>query len=155
MLRIGEGWDIHKLVQGAPLKIGGITVPSAKGESAHSDGDVLLHAIIDAIFGAFADGDIGSHFPDTDPSYKDCNSMVLLYKTLALHPFVLANLDCTILLQEPKLQPFILSIRQKLATALKVPTSSISVKAKTAEHIGAVGAGDAIIAKAVILLESK
>jgi 2-C-methyl-D-erythritol 2,4-cyclodiphosphate synthase len=153
MLRIGEGWDLHQLTEGRALMLGGIKIPSKKGEVAHSDGDVLIHAIIDSILGAFADGDIGSHFPDTDPLYKDCNSVDLLKKVLATHPFNLCNIDCTVTLQTPKLRPFINSIQESLAEALEANLNQISIKAKTAEQIGPIGEGNAIEARAIVLIE--
>jgi len=153
MLRIGEGWDLHQLTEGRALMLGGIEIPSSKGEVAHSDGDVLLHAVIDSILGACADGDIGSHFPDTDPIYKDCKSIELLKRVVATHPFTLCNIDCTITLQSPHLRPFIESIRVSLSQALGAQDNQVSIKAKTSEHLGPVGEGKAIEARAVILIE--
>lgn len=154
-LRIGTGWDLHRLANDRKLLIGGITIPSEKGEVAHSDGDVLVHAIIDAILGAVAKGDIGSHFPDTDPRYKDCNSLALLREVIrdCLPPYRIVNLDTTIILQQPKLRAHIDAIRSSLANTMGIPIRDISVKAKTAEGILAeLGNGDAIIAQATVLI---
>lgn len=153
-MKIGQGWDLHKMGKGLPLILGGIIIPSSKGEVAHSDGDVLVHAIIDAILGATCNGDIGSKFPDTDPLYKGCSSLELLNKTLAFKSVVIKNLDCTVILQEPKLRPYIDDIRQSIASIIDIPINLVSVKAKTAEGVlNEVGTGDAIIAQAIVLLE--
>ncbi len=155
MMRIGSGWDIHRLVPERPLILGGVAIPSEKGSLAHSDGDVLTHAIIDALLGAVAKGDIGSHFPDTDPAYKDADSIRLLKEVVAEHlpPYRIVNLDTTIILEKPKLRPHIDAIRERLAAALNISIGQISVKAKTAEGcLGEVGAGDAIIAEASVLV---
>jgi 2-C-methyl-D-erythritol 2,4-cyclodiphosphate synthase len=153
-MKIGQGWDLHKMGDNLPLTLGGVVIPSDKGEIAHSDGDVLVHAIIDAILGATCNEDIGAKFPDNDPLYKGCSSIDLLHKTLSFSSVVIKNLDCTIILQEPKLRPYINSIRQNLATAMDLPIDLISVKAKTAEGVlNEVGTGDAIIAQAIVLLE--
>ncbi|WP_320128168.1 2-C-methyl-D-erythritol 2,4-cyclodiphosphate synthase [uncultured Sphaerochaeta sp.] len=154
-MRIGTGWDIHSLVAGRNLILGGCIIPHDKGEAGHSDGDVLVHAIIDAILGALAQGDIGSHFPDNDPLYKDADSLRLLrqVKEEELKAYTIENLDCTIILQQPKLRPFIDTIRANLAKVLELNLDQISVKAKTAEGmLNEVGKGDAIIAQTVILL---
>ncbi|HKM08158.1 MAG TPA: 2-C-methyl-D-erythritol 2,4-cyclodiphosphate synthase [Sphaerochaeta sp.] len=154
-MRIGSGWDIHALVSGRPLIIGGVHIPHDKGESGHSDGDVLIHAIIDAILGALAKGDIGSHFPDTDPAYKNADSQELLRHVLGkeLPPYSITNLDTTIILQRPKLREHIDVIRENLAKILSIQVEQISVKAKTAEGmLNEVGRGDAIIAQATVLL---
>lgn len=153
-MRIGQGFDLHRLAEGRPLIIGGVTIPSEKGEVAHSDGDVLIHAIIDAILGAKALGDIGTYFPPSEDKWKDIDSTILLEKTLELADVKLINLDCTIILQRPKLGPHIQKIRETLASLLSTDISNISVKAKTAEHIlGELGSGDAIIAEVSILVE--
>lgn len=154
-MRIGTGWDIHPLVPERKLVLGGCIIPNDKGEAGHSDGDVLVHAIIDAILGALAKGDIGSHFPDNDPQYKDANSIVLLQEVIEkdLPPYTIENLDTTIILQRPKLRPFIDMIRQNLAQAMNLSPDQVSVKAKTAEGLlGEVGTGNAIIAQASILI---
>lgn len=154
-MRIGSGWDIHALVPGRPLIIGGVHIPHDKGESGHSDGDVLIHAIIDAILGALAKGDIGSHFPDTDPTYKNADSQELLRHVLGqeLPPYSITNLDTTIILQRPKLREHIDVIRENLAKILNIQVEQVSVKAKTAEGmLNEVGRGDAIIAQATVLI---
>lgn len=153
-MRIGQGFDLHRLVAGRRLLLGGVEIPSEKGEDGHSDGDVLLHAVIDALLGAEALGDIGQHFPPSDMAYKDADSKKLLKETLKLTKCSLVNLDATVILQSPKLAPHILSIRESLATLLDVDISAVSVKAKTAEHIlGELGRGDAVIAEVAVLVE--
>lgn len=153
-MRIGQGFDLHRLSEGRPLIIGGVRIPSEKGEVAHSDGDVLIHAIIDAILGAKALGDIGTYFPPSDEKWKDIDSTILLMKTLEIADIRLINLDCTIILQRPKLGPHIQEIRKSLSSLLSTDISNISVKAKTAEHIlGELGSGDAIIAEVSVLVE--
>jgi len=154
-VRVGTGWDLHRLVSKRALVLGGVVIPSDKGEAAHSDGDVLVHAIIDALLGSLAKGDIGSHFPDTDPAYKDADSMQLLKKVLAedLPPHRIENIDTTIILQTPKLRPHIETIRENLAKAMGLKFEQVSVKAKTAEGIlGELGSGDAVIAQATVLI---
>ena len=152
-MRIGQGFDLHKLVENRPLIIGGITIPSLKGEQAHSDGDVLIHALIDALLGAKALGDIGTHFPPSDMSYKNMKSEELLHRTLMLADFDIINIDANIILQQPKLGPYIYKIRENLAKLLDIKIENISVKAKTAEHIlGELGQGDAIIAEVTLLI---
>lgn len=153
-MRIGSGNDIHRLVPGRKLVLGGFTIPSEKGEDGHSDGDVLIHAIIDAIFGATANGDIGSHYPPSDMRYKDISSIELLKDALSISNCNIINLDSTIILQTPKLRPYIDEIRQSLASIMGLQLSQVSVKAKTAEHIlGEFGTGDAIFASATILID--
>ena len=156
MIRIGSGWDLHRLVpSGKPLIIGGVEIPSEKGPLAHSDGDVLIHALIDALLGALAKGDIGSHFPDTDPAYKDIDSMELLKRVLKeeLPPYTIINVDATIILQTPKLRQHIDAIRENISKALSLPIEAISIKAKTAEEtLGELGEGDAIIAQVALLI---
>lgn len=155
MIRVGTGWDLHRLVPDRPLVIGGLTIPSPKGALAHSDGDVLVHALIDAILGALAKGDIGSHFPDTDPAYKGADSMDLLKAVLQkdLPPYAITNIDATIILQTPRLREHIDAIRENLSQALNLPLEAISVKAKTAEHVlGELGSGDAISAQVSLLI---
>ena len=154
-MRVGTGWDLHRLVSKRALVLGGVVIPSDKGEAAHSDGDVLVHAIIDALLGSLAKGDIGSHFPDTDPAYKDADSMQLLKKVLAedLPPHRIENIYTTIILQTPKLRPHIETIRENLAKAMGLKFEQVSVKAKTAEGIlGELGSGDAVIAQATVLI---
>lgn len=154
-MRIGSGWDIHALVPNRALTLGGVHIPHDKGEAGHSDGDVLIHAIIDAILGALAKGDIGSHFPDTDPAYKDADSQELLKQVLKheLKPYSITNIDTTIILQRPKLREHIDAIRENLAKIMNLKIEQVSVKAKTAEGmLNEVGSGDAIIAEATVLL---
>lgn len=155
-MRIGFGIDFHQLAEGRELMIGGIAVPFSKGSIGHSDADVLLHAICDALLGALALGDIGAHFPDTDPAYKDIDSKKLLEKTYALiqaENYRLVNVDCTVCLQQPKLRPFIPVMRETIAGCLGTSVTAVSVKATTTEKMGFVGKGDGIEAHATVLLE--
>ncbi|MDR7305313.1 2-C-methyl-D-erythritol 2,4-cyclodiphosphate synthase [Rhodoferax saidenbachensis] len=154
-IRIGEGWDTHQLVEGRKLMLGGVEVPHSKGLLGHSDADVLLHAITDALLGAAALGDIGKHFPDTDAQYKGADSAVLLAKVAAdirALGYTLGNLDSTIIAQAPKLAPYIVPMRERIATVLGVDVGQVNVKAKTAEKMGPVGEGRAMEARAVVLL---
>jgi 2-C-methyl-D-erythritol 2,4-cyclodiphosphate synthase len=154
-IRIGEGWDIHQLVEGRKLVLGGVEVPHDKGLLGHSDADVLLHAITDALLGAAALGDIGKHFPDTDAQYKGADSAVLLAKVAAdvrALGYTLGNLDSTIIAQAPKLAPHIAAMRERIAAVLGVEVGQVNVKAKTAEKMGPVGEGRAMEARAVVLL---
>ena len=154
-MRIGNGWDLHRLVPGRKLMLGGYQVPSPVGEAGHSDGDVLIHAIIDAIYGALADGDIGSHYPDTDPRYKGIDSQKLLEDTMAhLGTHHIENLDSTVILQSPKLGPYKDSIRKRMSELLGVDESCFCIKAKTAEHmLGELGTGDAVVCQSACLVE--
>jgi 2-C-methyl-D-erythritol 2,4-cyclodiphosphate synthase len=156
-MRIGTGWDIHPLVGSRKLLLGGVEIPHDLGEAGHSDGDVLLHAIIDALLGAAALGDIGTHFPPSDMRWKDVSSMDLLGRTLELlFGYAIVNIDCTIILQRPKLRPYIDAIRESVAKACDLPLHHVSVKAKTAEGLlGELGSGEAVIAQAVVLLEDR
>ena len=156
-MRIGFGWDLHQLVDGRDLMLGGIRIDAPFGESGHSDGDVLLHAVIDALLGAASLGDIGSHFPPSDPQWKDIASSTLLTRALEMvheSGFALVNLDTTIVLQRPKLADYIPAIKANLAELLITSQSNISVKAKTKEHVDATGEGRAIEAYAAVLLEN-
>ena len=153
--RIGEGWDTHALVPGRPLIIGGVTIPHPVGLLGHSDADVLIHAIIDALLGAAGLGDIGSHFPDTDVRFKGADSVVLLRETgrlLAERGLRIGNIDSTVIAQAPKLASHIPAMRQCLADALNLDVSRVNVKAKTAEKLGPVGQGLSMEARAVVLL---
>lgn len=153
--RIGEGWDIHALVEGRKLILGGIEVPYHLGLLGHSDADVLLHAITDALLGAAAMGDIGTHFPDTDARFKGADSSVLLTEAarrVREKGFEIGNVDSTIIAQAPKLMPHMPAIRAKLAHTLGVALDQVNVKAKTAEKMGPVGQGQAMEARAVVLL---
>lgn len=158
MYRIGQGFDIHKLSGGRKLILGGIEIPHDRGLYGHSDADVLTHAIIDALFGALALGDIGSHFPDTDDKYKDADSIELLkeaYENVKYYDYVVNNIDCTICAEQPKLRPYISLMRYKLADALDIDEKLISVKAKTMEEMDAVGQKRAISAQCVVLLRKR
>lgn len=153
--RIGEGWDIHALVAGRKLMLGGIEVPYHLGLLGHSDADVLLHAITDALLGAAALGDIGSHFPDTDLQFKGADSSVLLAEAarrVRVKGFEIGNVDSTIVAQAPKLMPFMPAIHARVAQTLGIEVGQVNVKAKTAEKMGPVGLGQAIEAHAVVLL---
>jgi len=153
--RIGEGWDIHALVAGRQLMLGGIEVPYHVGLLGHSDADVLLHAITDALLGAAALGDIGTHFPDTDARFLGADSSVLLAEAarrVRAKGFEIGNVDCTIIAQAPKLMPFMSAIRASVAQTLGVAVDQVNVKAKTAEKMGPVGLGQAMEARAVVLL---
>jgi 2-C-methyl-D-erythritol 4-phosphate cytidylyltransferase/2-C-methyl-D-erythritol 2,4-cyclodiphosphate synthase len=155
-LHIGEGWDVHALVAGRPLVLGGVTIPHSHGLLAHSDGDALLHAIIDALFGAAALGDIGRHFPDTDEAFRGADSIVLLSaagERVRGAGFQIVNIDSTIVAQAPKMAPHIDAMRSRIAAALALELGCVNVKAKTAEKMGPVGEGLAIEARAVCLLQ--
>ena len=154
-MRIGHGYDIHRLVEGRPLILGGVRVPSDLGLDGHSDADVLTHAIVDALLGAAALGDIGALFPDTDAAYKDADSIGLLQAVVSrvrAAGYAVGNVDATVVLQAPKLRPHIDAMRGALATALGVETSQVSVKATTGEGMGFVGRGEGAEAHAVCLL---
>ncbi len=156
-MRIGFGYDVHRLTEGRKLILGGVEIPHTMGLLGHSDADVLVHSIMDAMLGALALGDIGKHFPDTDGAYKDIDSMVLLQKvkTLILEKgFEVGNIDCTICAQKPKLSPHIEQMRQNIAAVLQTPVENISVKATTTEKLGFVGHEEGISAYAVCLLNS-
>ncbi len=154
-IRIGEGWDTHALVPGRKLIIGGVEVPHSTGLLGHSDADVLLHAIIDALLGAAGLGDIGSHFSDTDAKFKGADSMVLLVDAARLvteRGYKIGNIDSTVIAQAPKLASYIPAMRQRIADALGLDSSRVNVKAKTAEKLGPVGQGLSMEARAVALL---
>ena len=154
-LRVGEGWDTHALVTGRPLVLGGVTVPHTHGLLGHSDADALLHAITDAVLGAAGLGDIGRHFPDTDPAFRGADSVRLLQGAVARAGeagWQLVNIDSTIVAQAPKMAPHIPAMRERIAQAVGLPVEAVNVKAKTAEKMGPVGEGRAIEARAVCLL---
>lgn len=156
-MRIGTGYDVHRLAEGRELIVGGVTIPYDKGLLGHSDADVLLHAVMDALLGAAALGDIGQHFPDSDPKYKGISSMVLLKKVgelLGEKGFLVENIDATIIAQAPKMRPFIDTMRENIASALEADISCVSVKATTEEGLGFTGAGEGIAAQAVCMLTS-
>ena len=155
-MRIGEGWDVHALVPGRALILGGVRIPHSVGLLGHSDADVLLHAITDAVLGAAAMGDIGRHFPDTDAQFRGADSRVLLAEAMHRvreHGWTLVNVDSTIIAQAPKLAPHMPAIVASVAQALGVATDQVNVKAKTAEKLGPVGQGQCIEARAVALLQ--
>lgn len=154
--RIGYGYDVHRMEAGRPLVLGGVQVPFDKGPYGHSDADVLLHAVTDAILGAAALGDIGSHFPDTDPAYKDADSRKLLATVVHLvrqRGFAVANVDATVVLEEPRLASSIPAMRSNIAEDLGIEVGRVSVKATTSEAMGFVGDGRGIVAHAVCLLQ--
>ena len=154
-VRIGQGWDIHALVKDRPLVLGGVTIEHSHGLLGHSDADALCHAITDALFGAAAMGDIGQHFPDTDPQYRGADSLALLAEAarrVRAHGWQIGNVDSTVMAQAPRLAPHIAAMRQRLSQALLVGIDQVNVKAKTAEGMGPVGHGEAIEASAVCLL---
>ncbi len=154
-MRIGQGWDVHALVPGRRLIIGGVPIPYHLGLLGHSDADVLLHAIIDAMLGAAGLGDIGTHFPDTDVRWKNADSLVLLAACAALlkeKGWRIQNLDSTVIAQAPKLAPHIPAMREQIAAALALTVTQINIKAKTAEKLGPVGQGQSIEAQAIVLL---
>jgi 2-C-methyl-D-erythritol 2,4-cyclodiphosphate synthase len=155
-IRIGQGWDVHRLAGGRALILGGVTVPSEFGLEGHSDADILAHAVTDAILGAVALGDIGMHFPDTDPRWKGCDSLVFLrhaQKLAEAQGYRLVNVDSTIILEQPKLKDYRLAIREKMAEALALKVDRVSVKFKTAEKLGPVGEGRSAEAQAIVTLE--
>jgi len=157
-IRIGQGIDFHQLEKGRALWLGGINVPSAKGSVAHSDGDVLIHAICDALLGAAALGDIGYHFPDTDEAYRDIDSKILLGKTVKLvqsEGYTIINIDSTICLEEPRLSGHINKMRDRLSEICGIGRDVISIKATTTEKMGFAGRGEGIMAMAAVLLNKK
>jgi 2-C-methyl-D-erythritol 2,4-cyclodiphosphate synthase len=158
MQRIGHGFDVHRLVEGRKLIIGGIEIPFGKGLLGHSDADVLLHAICDALLGAAALGDIGNHFPDTDVRYKDISSLKLLKhvgELLTTKKYSICNIDTTLVLQEPKIFPFVEEMRTNIAISLNISKDSISIKATTNEGLGFIGSGEGAVAYAVAIIQSK
>ena len=157
-MRIGTGYDVHRLVEGRELILGGVHIPYEKGLLGHSDADVLLHAIADALLGAAALGDIGKHFPDTDPAFAGADSLKLLGETVRLAEeagYVVGNVDATIIAQKPKLAPYLLQMKENISKVLKEDESQVNVKATTEEHLGFTGEGLGISAQAVCLLEER
>lgn len=155
MMRIGHGYDVHRLTEGRPLVLGGITVPFDRGLLGHSDADVLTHAVMDALLGAAAMGDIGALFPDTDPAFAGADSTELLQRVTRLlkeNGYCIGNVDATVLAQAPRLRPYISAMREKLAGAMGIAVDAVSVKATTEEGLGFTGAGEGIAAHAVCLL---
>lgn len=158
MFRIGQGFDVHAFAEGRPLILGGITIPHDRGLIGHSDADVLLHTITDAALGAIGEGDIGRHFPDTDPAFKDADSAKLLeevWKMVEEKGYVLGNVDCTIMAQRPKMAPYIEQMRESIAKLLNAQSSQVNVKATTTEKLGFTGREEGIAALATILLIKK
>ena len=154
-MRIGQGYDVHRLVEGRRLILGGVEIPYEKGLLGHSDADVLTHALMDALLGAAALGDIGQHFPDKDPRYAGADSLELLRKVCALlreAGYRVGNTDCTVIAQRPKLAGFIPEMRRRLAEVMEIPIDSVSVKATTEEGLGFTGDGSGIAAQAIALL---
>lgn len=154
--RIGFGYDAHQLVAGRKLIVGGVSIPHTKGALGHSDADVLLHAIADALLGAAALGDIGTHFPDTDPRFKNIDSKIIVKQVIALlkeNNYSVGNIDTTVVLQQPKISTYIPEIRKQIAAVLEIDESDISVKATTTEHMGFVGREEGIAAYAVVMVE--
>jgi len=155
MIRIGQGYDVHQLVEGRPFILGGIEIPHDKGLLGHSDADVLLHTITDAALGAIGGGDIGKHFPDTDPEFKDADSrklMTHIWQYVKEQGYELGNVDCTVIAQKPKLAPYIEQLRESIAGLLEADVSQVNVKATTNEKLGYLGREEGIAALAVILL---
>lgn len=155
MIRVGNGFDVHQLVEGRPCIIGGVTIPYEKGLLGHSDADVLLHAVSDAVLGALALGDIGRHFPDTDPAYEGADSLELLRQVWAMakeRGYALGNADATIIAQAPKMAPYVAQMAQVIADALEADVSQVNVKATTSERLGFTGRGEGIAAQTVVCL---
>jgi 2-C-methyl-D-erythritol 2,4-cyclodiphosphate synthase len=154
-IRIGQGWDVHRLAAGRPLRLGGVAIPSDRGLLGHSDGDVVLHALGDALLGAAGAGDLGTHFPDTDPRWAGADSARLLGEVVALigtRGFRVGNVDVTIIAERPALAPHRAAMQARIAALLGVAAAQVSLKAKTAEQLGAIGRGEAIAALAVATL---
>lgn len=157
-MRVGMGYDVHKLTEGRDLILGGVKIPREKGLLGHSDADVLIHAVMDALLGASALGDIGKHFPDTDPAYKGISSLKLLEYVMDLlekNGFSVGNVDAVIIAQKPKMAPHIPQMRKNLAEAMRIPEARVNVKATTEEGLGFTGRGEGIASQAVCLLEEK
>ncbi|MCM3387665.1 2-C-methyl-D-erythritol 2,4-cyclodiphosphate synthase [Ureibacillus chungkukjangi] len=158
MFRVGQGFDVHAFAEGRPLIIGGVEIPHERGLLGHSDADVLLHTVTDAALGAIGEGDIGHHFPDTDPEFKDADSAKLLeyiWNIVEEKGYVLGNVDCTIMAQRPKMAPYIEPMRNRIAELLKADPSQVNVKATTTEKLGFTGREEGIAAMATILLIKK
>jgi 2-C-methyl-D-erythritol 2,4-cyclodiphosphate synthase len=157
-VRVGQGWDVHRIAAGRPLILGGVTIPSDFGLDGHSDADILSHAITDALLGALALGDIGMHFPDTDPQWKGGDSkQFLAFAAWMIRDkgFEIVNVDSTVILERPKLKDFRIPIREALAQTLSIHLNCVSVKFKTAERVGPVGEGKSAEAQAIVLLEER
>ena len=157
-MRIGFGYDVHRLVEGRKLMIGGIKIPGPQGLQGHSDADVLLHAVCDSLLGALGEGDIGRHFPDTDPQFQGISSLRLLQKVaekLAERGFLVENVDSTVVAEQPRISPYIPLMAEKIASTLGVPIGRVNIKATTSEGLGFVGEGKGMAAFAVALLATK
>ena len=155
MFRIGFGYDVHELIEGRPLILGGVTIPYRKGLQGHSDGDVLTHAVIDSILGALGKGDIGHHFPDSDPAYKGVDSLFLLKKVVGIayeEKFIVNNLDTTIVAQKPKVAEFLNDMKVNLSRVLRIDPQGVNIKATTTEGLGFCGREEGLIAYAVVTL---
>lgn len=158
MIRIGTGFDVHAFCEGNQLTLGGIKIPFNQAFAAHSDGDVLIHAIVDALLGALALGDIGQHFPPSEERWKDCDSSVFLKHSLSLiaeESYQINNIDCTIICEQPKMQPHILAIRKNLATIMQLTLNQVSIKATTTEKLGFCGRGEGVAVQTICLLSEK
>jgi len=158
MIHIGFGKDVHRLVEGRPLILGGVVVPFEKGLLGHSDADVVSHAIMDALLGAAALGDVGTHFPDSDDRYKNVSSLILLEnvrKLIASQDWKIGNVDCVVIMQEPKIKKYIMDMRKNIAHVLQIDLSAVSIKATTTEGMGFEGAGDGVTAESTALLLKK
>lgn len=156
--RVGFGYDVHQLVPDRKLIVGGVSIPHIKGALGHSDADVLLHAISDALLGAGAFGDLGMLFPDTDSQFKDMDSKLIVRRVsnlLAENNYSIGNIDCTLVLQQPKISPYVQEIRKTIAALLNIPLSDVSVKASTTEHLGFIGREEGIAAYAVVTIFQK
>jgi 2-C-methyl-D-erythritol 2,4-cyclodiphosphate synthase len=156
MFRIGQGFDVHQLTENRPLIIGGITIPYELGLLGHSDADVLLHTVADACLGAIGEGDIGRHFPDTDPNFKDADSAKLMehvWEMVKDKGYRLVNIDCTIIAQKPKMAPYIPQMRERIAELLEATVDQVNVKATTTEKLGFTGRGEGIASQVVVLLQ--
>jgi 2-C-methyl-D-erythritol 2,4-cyclodiphosphate synthase len=156
MFRIGQGFDVHQLTENRPLIIGGITIPYEKGLLGHSDADVLLHTVADACLGAIGEGDIGRHFPDTDPNFKDADSAKLLihvWNLVKQKGYSLVNIDCTIIAQKPKMAPYVPQMRERIAELLEATVDQVNVKATTTEKLGFTGRGEGIASQVAVLLQ--
>jgi 2-C-methyl-D-erythritol 2,4-cyclodiphosphate synthase len=156
--RIGMGYDVHPLAENRPLILGGVTIPSQRGLAGHSDADCLVHAICDALLGALSAGDLGRHFPDSDPQYKDVASLLLLKKVVEMveqKGFLISNIDATVVAQAPKLAPYRAQMEEKIAQTVEVEHEQVNVKATTTEGLGFIGRGEGIAAYAVVLVEKR
>ncbi len=154
-IRIGQGYDVHRFIEGRPLILGGVTIPHEYGLQGHSDADALLHSITDALLGAIADGDIGKHFPDTDPEWKGADSAKLLeavHQRLAAAGWSIVNIDATVVTEAPKLAPYINPMRERIAAILHLSSDRVSLKATTSEKLGFIGKGEGLAAQSVVLI---